>query len=368
MNIVVTGSRGFIGRNLCLAIQQSFPEAKLVPLLHDDTKDNMKSIINQADIVFHAAGVNRPSNISEFKSGNTDFTDQLLEFINPDPVKKITFVYLSSIQAKIDNDYGKSKQATEKLLNDSRSKINPIIYQLPNVFGKWCRPFYNSVVATFCQQVVTKQELTINDPHKELELIYIDDLVHHLLMHINSQSFTAYKLSPIYKISVGELAQKLQWFYSQRTQSLVAEVGTGLNRALYATLMSYLTPEQFTYQMPQFTDPRGNFVEILKTQNSGQFSFFTSHPGVTRGGHYHHTKIEKFMVIQGQALFRFRHLITNEYFEYQVDGQKSEIVQTIPGWTHDVINNGATELLCFIWANEIFDRQNPDTYGAQVKL
>jgi UDP-2-acetamido-2,6-beta-L-arabino-hexul-4-ose reductase len=246
---------------------------------------------------------------------------------------------------------------------------NPVvIYRLPGVFGKWCRPNYNSVVATFCHNIANDLPIQINDPSTTLELVYVDDVVSEFIRMLGSMpaGLTRGKVSPIYGTTLGDLANQIEAFKYCR-ESLVSErVGFGLIRALYATYVSYLPTSKFIYDLPKYGDERGIFVEMLKTQDSGQFSFFTAHTGVTRGGHYHHTKTEKFLVIKGTAHFRFRHVATNECYEIYTSGDKMQVVETVPGWTHDITNVGPEEMIVMLWANEIFDRARPDTISAKV--
>ena len=242
------------------------------------------------------------------------------------------------------------------------------IFRLPNVFGKWARPNYNSAVATFCHNVARDLPIQISDPKAVIRLVYIDDVVRRLIAVMDGSVADApfVSVEPEYQVSVGELAEQLYAFRDSRQTMVTERVGTGLVRALYSTYLSYLPPDRFTYEVPKHGDPRGVFVEMLKTRDSGQFSYFTAHPGITRGGHYHHSKTEKFLVIKGHACFRFRHIVTGEFYELHTSGEQPEIVETVPGWTHDITNVGDDEMIVMLWANEIFDRENPDTYARPV--
>ena len=251
----------------------------------------------------------------------------------------------------------------------NKANGNPVyIYRLPNVFGKWARPNYNSAVATFCHNIARDLPVQINDPDAMVNLVYVDDVIASFLRVLEgeAQSTPFVGVEPVYQITVGELASQLYRFKATRDNLITERVGSGLVRALYSTYVSYLPPESFTYTVPQHGDERGVFVEMLKTPDAGQFSFFTAHPGVTRGGHYHHSKTEKFLVIKGQACFRFRHMISGEFYELHTSGARPEIVETVPGWTHDITNIGEDELVCMLWANEIFDRDSPDTFACPV--
>lgn len=288
--------------------------------------------------------------------------------------RHIPIVYTSSIQAERDNDYGVSKLEAEQALKSLANETgNPVyLYRLPNVFGKWAKPNYNSAVATFCHNIARDLPIEIHDPQAEIRLAYVDDVVESFIRLLSNDS--AQQPSPIqfvdiepeYTISVGQLAHQLNTFKQSRNTLISEPVGTGLVRALYSTYLSYLPASDFSYTVPQYGDERGVFVEMLKTPNAGQFSFFTAHPGITRGGHYHHTKTEKFLVIKGKASFKFRHMQSGEFYEIVTSAEKSEIVETVPGWTHDVTNIGDDELICMLWANEIFDRDKPDTFTSAV--
>jgi UDP-2-acetamido-2,6-beta-L-arabino-hexul-4-ose reductase len=242
------------------------------------------------------------------------------------------------------------------------------VFRLPGVFGKWCKPNYNSVVATFCHNLARNLPIQINDPDALVRLVYVDDVVTALLnaLEAPSSGFVQATVQSEYGITPGDLAAQIRAFASCRTTLMTEPVGTGLVRALYATYISYLPPERFTYAIPEYKDNRGVFVEMLKTPNSGQFSYFTVHPGVTRGSHYHHTKTEKFLVLKGQCRLRFRHLITNETYEVLVTGDQPQVVDTIPGWVHDITNMGDTEAIVMLWANEVFDRKLPDCIPCDV--
>lgn len=373
MRVLVTGASGFIGKNLLLHLQEK-GGIDVVPFTRNHSIDDLPTLLGDVDWVFHLAGVNRPQTPEEFVIGNSGLTEQLCAAIKVCG-REVRVVYTSSIQAERDNDYGNSKRAAEDALlalrQDTGNRV--FIYRLPNVFGKWARPNYNSAVATFCYNVARDLPIQINDPSAVIRLVYIDDVVDNfmaLLTGVESISpgiDDAYiELAPEYRISVGELAHQLNRFKATRDNLVTEPVGKGLVRALYSTFVSYLPPERFAYQVQQYSDARGVFVEMLKTPDAGQMSFFTAHPGVTRGGHYHHSKTEKFLVIKGKACFRFRHMLTGEFFELHTSGEQSEVVQTVPGWTHDVTNVGDDELICMLWANEIFDRDKPDTFACPL--
>nr|WP_198984573.1 NAD-dependent epimerase/dehydratase family protein [Herbaspirillum sp. ASV7] len=375
MKVLITGANGFIGRNLQLHLRER-KDVHVVCYTHDQPATSLTTLLKDVNFVFHLAGVNRPQSQEEFTTGNLDFTRDLCEAVASAArisTKPIPILYASSSQAALDNPYGKSKRAAEETLTaTAQDPLVPVhIFRLPNVFGKWCRPNYNSVVATFCHNVARNLPIQVNASNAPLTLSYIDDVLQRFLQLMDgatpltdADGFEV--IQPQYTTTVGELAQQIQAFRDSRSTLVTEHVGRGLLRALYATYVSYLPVEDFSYDVPQHVDQRGVFVEMLKTPDCGQFSFFTAFPGVTRGGHYHHSKTEKFLVIRGQALFRFRHMQTGETHELQTSGEKPTIVETVPGWTHDITNNGTDELVVMLWANEIFDRARPDTYHCAV--
>jgi UDP-2-acetamido-2,6-beta-L-arabino-hexul-4-ose reductase len=370
VKILVTGADGFIGKNLCVKLSE-IKDIELVEITRYSTRPQLAVAVNSVDFIFHLAGVNRPKKVSEFVEGNADFTQYLCELVK-NSGKKIPIVFTSSAQATLDNPYGASKhQAEEHLIKLYKEEQNSTyIFRLPGVFGKWCRPNYNSVVATFCYNVAHDLPITINDPNSPLKLVYVDDVVKGFLNILNTQpncSELYFNITPEYLTTVGEVADLLYKFKESRNTLVTEKVGAGFVRALYSTYITYLRPEQFSYLVPKYEDPRGVFVEMLKTPDSGQFSFFTAPPGVTRGEHYHHTKTEKFLVIRGKAQFRFKHVVSGEYYEIDTEGKNPQIVETIPGWTHDITNIGDDEMLVMLWANEIFDRAHPDTISRKVE-
>lgn len=367
MKVLITGSDGFIAKNLRLYLTER-SDIELCLFSKKNVANDLFQIVKEVDFIFHLAGTNRPDDDSSYMTGNLELTQTLCEAIKQSK-RKVQVVFSSSIRAGQDTGYGKSKYQAEVCLERLAQETECLvcILRLPNVFGKWSRPNYNSVVATFCYNISHDLPIDIHDKDYTLELIYIDDLVRHFsLMLDSSELFLRTKIKPVYEISVGELANKLYEFKESRESGLLPDVGIGLDRALYATYLSFYDTEHFSYTLDVHVDSRGKFTEILKTQRSGQVSYFTAAPGVTRGGHYHHTKNEKFLVIHGEALFRFRHLITNDYYELWVKASDDRIVETVPGWAHDVTNVSKTELIVILWANEIFDKDNPDTYERKL--
>jgi len=370
--ILVTGANGFIGQNLVVRLNE-LPGYSVLTFVKGDDAADLPKLLAQADVVIHLAGENRPVNETAFTTVNVELTTALCGAIRQEHTNSGRFISLllaSSTQAIQNNPYGKSKWAAEQALHHLANDIgNPcVILRLPGVFGKWCKPNYNSVVATYCHNIARGIPININDEATLLRLVYIDDVVAAFIKAIEATQAGCVHASvePEYQLTLGELARQIQVFSDSISTLTTARVGTGLIRALYATYISYLPAEKFTYPVPQYADERGVFVEMLKTQDSGQFSYFTSHPGVTRGGHYHHSKTEKFLVIKGEAHFRFRHLLTNEFVEIKTNGSIPQVVDTIPGWSHDITNVGKEEMVVMIWANEIFIRHEPDTVASKV--
>jgi UDP-2-acetamido-2,6-beta-L-arabino-hexul-4-ose reductase len=375
LKVLVTGANGFIGKNLQLHLAER-QNLQVVRFTREHLVGQLPELLRDVDFVFHLAGINRPQDPQEFVLGNTTLTQALCDALANVVVstgKKIPVVCSSSIQAKADNPYGQSKRAAEDALFAlHRNHGVPVhVFRLPNVFGKWCKPNYNSAVATFCHNIARGLPIQINDPAAPVTLVYVDDLISRFLQLmdgadsvVGADGFAI--VAPQYSTTVGEMARLVQAFKDSRTTLVTERVGTGLTRALHATYVSYLPPKSFAYTVPQHDDPRGVFAEMLKTPDCGQFSYFTAHPGITRGGHYHHSKTEKFLVIKGQARFKFRHMQTGESHELLTSGDKAEVVETVPGWTHDITNIGSDEVIVMLWANEVFDREKPDTFACAV--
>jgi UDP-2-acetamido-2,6-beta-L-arabino-hexul-4-ose reductase len=365
MKVLITGASGFVAQNLRVHLSVR-DDLETVFFTRKQSVDELCGLLEGVDFIFHLAGVNRPKNDVEFTEGNVDLTKALCDAIRR-AGRLIPVICTSSIQAEVDNPYGKSKLAAEKALLDfSKETGSPVhIFRLPNVFGKWCKPNYNSVVATFCHNISHNLPVQINDPSACIRLVYIDDVVRRFISVMDGAIVddSYCNVDPVYEIKVGKLVEKLTAYKASRDSLVVGRVGVGLDRALYSTYLSYLDATQFSYELLKHEDPRGVFVEMLKTQDSGQFSYFTAHPGVTRGGHYHHTKNEKFLVLKGEAVFKFRQIVTNDYYELTASGEQPIVVETVPGWTHDITNVGSEEMLVMLWANEIFDQDFPDTYA-----
>lgn len=372
LKVLITGANGFIGKNLQVRLSE-LPGFAVRTFVRGDDVAQLPALVANADAVLHLAGENRPADEAAFAQVNTGLTAALCSAIAQEFAstgRHVPLVLASSTQAERDNAYGRSKLEAEQAVQAlAKATGNPcVVFRLPGVFGKWCKPNYNSVVATFCHNLARGLPIQVNDAAVSLRLVYVDDVVSALLAALQAPEPGCVQaaVSPEYTTTLGELAAQIGAFADCRTSLMSERVGTGLVRALYATYVSYLPNERFAYPVPQHADARGVFVEMLKTPDSGQFSYFTAHPGITRGGHYHHTKTEKFLVIKGQALFRFRHLLTDERYELRTSGETPVVVDTIPGWTHDITNVGTEEMVVMLWANENFDRQKPDTVASKV--
>lgn len=366
--IAITGASGFIGKNLVLRLREA-GYTNLIAVSHLSSQDALRSALRDAGLVFHLAGVNRPKLSDEFEQGNAAFTRALCKALAGST--RAAVVFASSVQAELDNAYGRSKRAAEQVITDysNSTGASGAIYRLPNVFGKWARPNYNSVVATFCYNIARGIPIQVNDGAAKVQLAHVDDVIDTWLTALQGAPLNGFmKIEPCYVSTVGYLAESITGFSTNRNSLRIDDVGTGLLRALYSTYVSYLPTSSFAYAVAQHSDQRGTFVEMLKTNSAGQFSYFTASPGVTRGEHYHHTKTEKFLVLAGKARFQFRHVLSDERFELFTEGGQATIVETIPGWVHNITNVGETEMIVMLWANEVFDRQRPDTFAAKVDL
>jgi UDP-2-acetamido-2,6-beta-L-arabino-hexul-4-ose reductase len=375
MKVLITGADGFLGKNLRLHLAER-EDVQLLRFTRGDDVAGLPVLLRDVDFIFHLAGVNRPPDPHAFVAGNAELTQALCRAVGEvaeTTGRPVPIVYTSSTQAAQDSPYGRSKRAAEDALRAlaERHGVPVHVFRLPNVFGKWSRPDYNSVVATFCHRLARGMTIKVHDPFAPITLVYVDDLMSRFVQLMDgapavpdAEGFAT--VAPQYASTVGELARQIHAFRDGRATLTTERVGTGLTRALYATYLSHLPTALFAYPIAQHRDPRGVFVEMLKTPDAGQFSFFTAHSGVTRGGHYHHSKTEKFLVIKGQALFRFRHMQTGEAHERITTGDASEIVETVPGWTHDITNIGTGELIVMLWANEVFDRSRPDTFACAL--
>lgn len=372
IKILITGSEGFIGKNLIKELEL-YKNFELTYFNKKNKLEDLENLVKNSDFIIHLAGVNRPKKDISFKIHNSDLTKTICNFVynkNIKLLKKTPIIFTSSIQVNENNEYAKSKLNAEKHLKDLFEKTsNPIvIFRLPGIFGKWCKPNYNSVVATFCHNISNNLQIEIHDENKNLKLVYIDDLVKQFILLLNKFpfEFTFKEINPEYNIKLKDLADLIIEFRDSRQTNLIPNVGDGFTRKLYSTYLSYFNSNNFTYKIKENIDYRGSFVEMLKTKSAGQFSFFTANPGVIRGGHYHNTKNEKFLVIRGKARFRFRNIKTNECKELFVDDSDLKIVETCPGWTHDIKNIGSEKMYVMLWANEQYDKNNPDTIFSET--
>jgi len=369
MKILVTGSNGFLSKNL-IANLRNYSEYEVFEVNRNTTKIELEEYCKVTDFVFHFAGVNRPLHADEFKSGNIEFTklltSSLYKYNNKSPI-----VYSSSIQATFDNPYGQSKREAEEILLDygNKAQTKVLIYRFPNVFGKWCRPNYNSVIATFCYNICHDLPIKINDENIILNLVYIDDVVNEMLRCIkeNQNNLENYcKIEIQYNKNIKDIAALLLSFKETRNNLFLPDLTNDFNKKLYSTYLSYLQKNDFIYDLVTHSDYRGSFTEFIKTQSSGQISVNVSKPLTTKGNHWHNTKNEKFLVVSGIALVKFRNIESSEVLEYYVSGEKLQVIDIPVGYVHNIINIGNNDLITIMWANEIFDPQNHDTHKLEV--
>lgn len=368
MKVLVTGSKGFIGKNLIISLQ-TLVNIEVLTYSKSDSLKELEEMIIESDFIFHLAGINRPQTNQEFYQGNNELTELIIGLIEKYD-KKIPILLSSSKQVGNDSDYAKSKELSEKLVQEYSIKndINCFIYRLPNVFGKWCKPNYNSVIATWCYNITRNLDIQIDDDTKMLELVYIGDVVHSFLdrLYVNQSKDIFYQISTIYTKTLGEIYSLLIKFRESRETLLIPKIAKGFERVLYATYLSYLPEDKFSYKLNGYKDNRGTFYEILKTLESGQLGISTTKPGITRGNHYHHTKNEKFLVLKGEAVIELREVYSKKIIQYNVSGEELEIVEMIPGYTHNITNVGDDEMVLLIWANESYNPSKPDTRFLEV--
>lgn len=399
MKILVTGANGFIGRNLCASLQairdgkdRTHPELNIEELLlwtRDTDAREQAEFCREADFVFHLAGVNRPKDAAEFQKCNGDLTAELFRMLaragNRCPVMLASSVQASLMGRYAGSLYGASKQAGEEaaFAHQARGEGQVLVYRFPNVFGKWCRPDYNSVVATFCDHIARNQPITVNDPQTELELLYIDDLVQELLGAVSGSPHRcdyagvdripapqgSYCYVPTtHRILLSRIVELLEEFRDQpRTLQIPEQPEGSFSKKLYATYLSYLPREAVAFRPKTNADSRGSFTELFKTENSGQISVNISKPGITKGQHWHNTKWEFFAVVSGHGLIRERRIGSDEVLEFEVSGQDIQVVHMLPGYTHSLVNLSTTEdMVTVMWANELFDPNRPDTFYEEV--
>ena len=371
--ILITGAGGFVGKNL-VATLRTAGYTDLMLFEKDDIPETLADYCRRAAFVVHLAGINRPTDPSEFYAGNAGLTDTLLANLeaagNTAPV-----LVTSSTQAELDNDYGKSKRQAEEAIFAHRRRTGATVYvfRMPGVFGKWCRPNYNSVVATFCHNVAHGLPIQVRDSAFSLPLVYIDDVVACILaafdgdVMMDRSATPICHMHPIHEVTLGRLAELIQGFAAGRTSLAVPDLAPGsFEKKLYSTYLSYLPSDQFSYPLEMHTDNRGSFTEFLRSPERGQVSINISHPGIVKGNHWHHTKNEKFLVVKGEGVIRFRNIFSKEVIEYHVSGDKLEVVDIPCGYTHNIENVGTEDMVTVMWANEAFDPDHPDTFFEPV--
>lgn len=368
--VLVTGAHGFIGKNLCASLAE-LSEITILKFTRQNTEEDLVGMVQEADFVFHVAGVNRPLDEAEFDTGNRVFTETILSTIEKSK-KNIPILITSSTHAELENPYGKSKKAAEdSVLTWQKKTGNQVfVYRLTNVFGKWAKPDYNSVVATFCYNTATNLPLNISNPDHELTLVYIDRVVESFieafLGKLPKSKSGFYDVKETHTVALGELAKKIQTFNKSRSTLIMPSLESNFDRYLYATFTSYLPSNLFSYPLTVNTDERGWLAEFIKSKQFGQVFVSKTKPGITRGNHWHHTKVEKFLVIEGKAVIKFRNLNSQEVLSYPVSGNKLEPVDIPVGYVHSIENTGQSDLITLFWASEILNPESPDTYYETV--
>ena len=369
MKILVTGANGFVGKNLIWELKnRGYKEIYSYDI--ESPKDDLDAYAQRCDFVFHLAGVNRPPEEKEFMEGNYGFTTELLNLLKKYN-NKASILNSSSIQASLKNPYGESKKAAEDYLFQygKDNDVNVFIYRLPNLFGKWSRPNYNSVVSTFCYNIARNIEIQINNPDVLLNLCYIDDVLDEFINALEGKANRDGKFCKVpikHQIKLGELADLLYSFKESRINLSVPDMKDEITKKIYSTYLSYLPEDSFSYPLKMNIDQRGSFTEVLKTPDRGQVSVNISKPNITKGNHWHHTKNEKFLVVSGEGIIRFRRIDSDEIIEYRVSGEKLEVVDIPVGYTHNIESLGDTDMVTIMWANETFDPNKPDTYYFEV--
>ncbi len=369
--ILITGYAGFVGKNLVAELKNQGYE-NLLLFERDDTPETLARYASQASFVIHLAGINRPKDPSEFYSGNAGLTEVLLAELEK-AANKAPVLVTSSVQAALDNDYGKSKKQAEDAIFAHGDKLGSPVYvfRMEGVFGKWCRPNYNSVVATFCHNIARDLPIQVRDPAFELPLVYIDDVVRCILDALDGKvqkdAEGICRIHPVHSVTLGRLAELLYSFKESRQSLAVPALAPdSFEKKLYSTYLSYLPTDAFKYPLTMHVDERGSFTEFLRSPERGQVSVNISKPGIVKGNHWHHTKNEKFLVVKGQGLIRLRRIDSQEVLEYPVSGDKPEVVDIPVGYTHSIENVGSEDMITVMWANEAFDPDHPDTYFLKV--
>lgn len=369
MNILVTGANGFVGKNLIAELKNK-GYTDIFEVTRESNPSLLEKYTKECDFVFHLAGVNRPLDEKEFMEGNFGLTSQIIELLKKHN-NKAPVLITSSVQAEKDNAYGRSKKAGEDLLFNYyyETDVKVYVYRLPNLFGKWSKPNYNTVVATFCHNISRGLDIQINNPDAELNLCYIDDVLEEFLRALEGKPtmHEDFCVVPVtHNIKLGELAELIKSFKESRTNLSIPNMEDTLTKKLYSTYLSFLPEDQFSYDLKMNCDNRGSFTEFMRTPERGQVSVNVSKPGITKGNHWHHTKNEKFLVVSGEGLIRFRKIDSDEIIEYRVSGEKLQVVDIPTGYTHSIVNVGESDLVTVMWANECFDPEKPDTYFVEV--
>jgi UDP-2-acetamido-2,6-beta-L-arabino-hexul-4-ose reductase len=366
--ILVTGGRGFLGRNLTAHLRER-RDCEIRVLDLENPIEDLKSGLLESDIIFHLAGVNRPKDPLEFEKGNAEFTAQICRFLQKNG-RSPKIVFSSSIQVELDNPYGASKAKAEQALRQFAAQTGAAvrIYRLKNLFGKWCRPNYNSVTATFCHNIANDLPITVSDPAREIELSYVDDVVEAFLTEIDAQGgeIEAGGEIPGYRIQLGDLAGRIQAFHEMGSTVTLPDFSDWFNRALYATYLSYVPANGLRHNLEIKADARGSLAEFIKQRSFGQIFVSRTRPGITRGNHYHHTKTEKFFVVEGEGLIRLRAIEGGPVQEYSAAGGEYRVIDIPPGFTHSITNVGKGEMVTLFWASEMFNPDRPDTYYLPV--
>ncbi|MEI6285451.1 MAG: NAD-dependent epimerase/dehydratase family protein [Bacillota bacterium] len=371
MKILITGANGFVGKNLLICLKQiGYSDEDVLCYDIDKSHDDLKNYVQQAEFAIHLAGVNRPLTVDEFKTGNSDFTAQLVELLLATE-RKPPLLLSSSIQAALENPYGASKLGAEVAVAEyARGGGRGIVFRLPNVYGKWCRPNYNSAVATFCYNISHDLPISISDRNNKVNLVYIDDVVRCFSKCIGDKfeagSLNHRSVDVTSETTVGELADAIYSFKANRLTKIMPDLSNYFTKSLYSTYLSYLDESDFSYALDTKHDDRGWLAELIKSRQFGQIFVSKTKPGITRGNHYHNTKVEKFCVISGRGFIRFRHISSDEVLVYEVDDVNLIVLDIPPGYTHSIENTGTSEMITLFWSSEIFDTTNTDTYFDQV--
>lgn len=368
MKVLVTGSNGFIGKNLVAKLNE-LSKYEIISIDRNSSKEELIDGLLEADFIFHLAGINRPKHEKEFFEGNSGLTGEIVKILK-DNSKNTPIAITSSIQADLDNSYGKSKKLSEEelLMYSATTKAKVFIYRLANVFGKWCRPNYNSAVATFCHNIARGEEVWISDPSKEMTLVYIDDVVRCLISSMEDETALGgyVNVDIEHKATLGKIVELLNSFVESRNSLMIPNMDDEFTKKLYSTYLSYLPEDKFSYPLKMNVDNRGSFTEFIKTPDRGQVSINISKPGITKGNHYHHTKNEKFLVVSGEGVIQFRKIDSEEVIEYKVSGEKLEVIDIPVGYTHNIINTGTSDMVTIMWCNELFNPKKPDTIFMEV--